>query len=158
MQERATGARTPNDIWSGQGYSRSMPAAVLKRLQEENRQNKNKLKNLVEEDEDKIGPWRLEPNLTNEPQRKGYNATSYFEFEQRTNCINFSDGDDVVTLLTKLELSKYVDIFREQEIDMKTFLTMTDEDLKDIGVIAFGPRKNMLIAISELNERKKHFP
>lgn len=71
MQERATGSRIPTDHWSGFGFSRSMPAAVIRqRLLEESRQNKNKLKELVEEDEDKIGPWRLEPNSINEPQRK----------------------------------------------------------------------------------------
>jgi protein bicaudal C len=159
MQERATGSRVPTDHWAGFGFSRSMPAAVIRqRLLEESRQKQNKLKDLVEEDEDKIGPWRLEPNnIINEPHRKALNATSYFDFAPSNNGINFSDGDDVVTLLTKLELSKYVDIFREQEIDMKTFLTMTDEDLKDVGVNAFGPRKKMLRTISELNESKKHF-
>jgi len=35
-----------------------------------------------------------------------------------------------------------------QQIDLVTFLTLTDEDLKDLGISTFGARRKMLTAIA----------
>lgn len=34
------------------------------------------------------------------------------------------------------------------QIDFQTFLTLSDEDLKEVGVSTFGARRKMLLAIS----------
>lgn len=34
------------------------------------------------------------------------------------------------------------------QIDYQTFLTLSDEDLKEVGVSTFGARRKMLLAIS----------
>ena len=34
------------------------------------------------------------------------------------------------------------------QIDLATFLTMTDNDLKELGITTFGARRKMLIAIA----------
>ncbi len=46
-------------------------------------------------------------------------------------------------LLEKLDLSSYSGMFAEQEIDLATFLTMTEADLTAVGVGKFGPRRRM---------------
>ncbi|CAG06251.1 unnamed protein product, partial [Tetraodon nigroviridis] len=58
-------------------------------------------------------------------------------------------------LLSQLGLMKYIDIFEQQEIDYQTFLTLSDEDLKEVGVFTFGARRKMLLAIAELNKSKR---
>jgi hypothetical protein len=47
-------------------------------------------------------------------------------------------------LLTKLGLSKYEEQFAEQEIDLATFLTLDDADLKEIGVATLGGRRKLM--------------
>ncbi|XP_048885681.1 bicaudal C homolog 2 isoform X2 [Brienomyrus brachyistius] len=57
-------------------------------------------------------------------------------------------------LLGQLGLSKYIEIFQQQEIDFQTFLTLSDADLKEVGVSTFGARRKMLLAISDLKNSK----
>ncbi|XP_061084111.1 protein bicaudal C homolog 1-like [Conger conger] len=64
-------------------------------------------------------------------------------------------GSDLPELFSKLGLGKYTDIFQQQEIDLQTFLTLTDSDLKELGITTFGARRKMLLAISELNKNRR---
>ncbi|CAB1450465.1 unnamed protein product [Pleuronectes platessa] len=63
--------------------------------------------------------------------------------------------DDLPELLHQLGLIKYIDVFEQQEIDYQTFLTLSDEDLKEVGVSTFGARRKMLLAISDLTKSKR---
>ncbi|XP_036403588.1 bicaudal C homolog 2 [Megalops cyprinoides] len=63
--------------------------------------------------------------------------------------------DDLPELFGQLGLEKYTDIFQQQEIDFQTFLTLSDEDLKEVGVSTFGARRKMLLAIADLNKSKR---
>ncbi|KAJ8361621.1 hypothetical protein SKAU_G00181460 [Synaphobranchus kaupii] len=65
-----------------------------------------------------------------------------------------SRGSDLPELFSKLGLGKYTDVFQQQEIDLQTFLTLTDTDLKELGITTFGARRKMLLAISELNKNR----
>ncbi|CAB1343736.1 unnamed protein product [Coregonus sp. 'balchen'] len=60
-------------------------------------------------------------------------------------------GSDLPELFSKLGLGKYTDVFQQQE----TFLTLTDQDLKELGITTFGARRKMLLAISELNKNRR---
>uniref|UniRef100_A0A8C1EAY4 BicC family RNA binding protein 1 n=1 Tax=Cyprinus carpio carpio TaxID=630221 RepID=A0A8C1EAY4_CYPCA len=64
-------------------------------------------------------------------------------------------GTDLPELFSKLGLGKYTDIFQQQEIDLQTFVTLTDPDLKELGITTFGARRKMLLAISELNKSRR---
>ncbi|XP_043119622.1 protein bicaudal C homolog 1-B isoform X2 [Puntigrus tetrazona] len=64
-------------------------------------------------------------------------------------------GTDLPELFSKLGLGKYTDIFQQQEIDLQTFVTLTDSDLKELGITTFGARRKMLLAISELNKSRR---
>lgn len=64
-------------------------------------------------------------------------------------------GTDLPELFSKLGLGKYTDIFQQQEIDLQTFITLTDPDLKELGITTFGARRKMLLAISELNKSRR---
>ncbi|KAM3867113.1 LOW QUALITY PROTEIN: bicaudal C homolog 2 [Diretmus argenteus] len=63
--------------------------------------------------------------------------------------------DDLPELLSQLGLGKYIDVFQQQEIDYQTFLTLSDEDLREVGVATLGARRKMLLAISDLNRSKR---
>ncbi|KAI4897789.1 hypothetical protein NFI96_022081, partial [Prochilodus magdalenae] len=66
--------------------------------------------------------------------------------------------DDLLELLIQLGLEKYNTVFQDQEIDYQTFLTLSEEDLKEVGVSTFGARRKMLLAISDLNKSKMKAP
>ncbi|XP_038030924.2 ankyrin repeat and SAM domain-containing protein 6 isoform X2 [Anas platyrhynchos] len=68
-------------------------------------------------------------------------------------CENL-EKDELTGILKKLSLEKYQPIFEEQEVDMEAFLTLTDGDLKELGIKTDGSRQQILAAISELNAGK----
>ena len=42
-------------------------------------------------------------------------------------------------------LAKYTDVFLRHEVDLATFATLTEQDLKEIGIQTFGARKKLLL-------------
>ncbi len=59
-------------------------------------------------------------------------------------------ADDIGRWLEDIGLSKYVDVFAENEIDSTVLPDLSEADFEKIG-IPMGPRKKMLRAIEELN-------
>jgi len=57
-------------------------------------------------------------------------------------------------ILKKLSLEHYQPIFEEQEVDMEAFLTLTDQDLTELGICHTDSRRQILTAITELNSGK----
>ncbi|MGH0124097.1 UNVERIFIED_CONTAM: hypothetical protein FKN15_018178, partial [Acipenser sinensis] len=107
------------------------------------------------------------PSAIGSPKRKQNKSTEHY-----LSCSNYMDcissmtgsngcnlngsfkGSDLPELFSKLGLGKYTDVFQQQEIDLQTFLTLTDQDLKELGITTFGARRKMLLAISELNKNR----
>jgi hypothetical protein len=58
----------------------------------------------------------------------------------------------VSEFLQDLKLTKYLSILEEQEVDFETLLTLTDADLKEIGISLFGPRRKIVTAITNWKE------
>ncbi|MBP8307934.1 MAG: AAA family ATPase [Burkholderiaceae bacterium] len=61
--------------------------------------------------------------------------------------------------LAALDLAQYTPNFEAQDIDMSVLPTLTDADLRELGVSSMGNRKRILSAISALvNESSPHEP
>ena len=56
---------------------------------------------------------------------------------------------EIADWLEKLGMSEYAQRFAENDIDVSVLRHLTDQDLKDIGVL-LGHRRKMLAAIGEL--------
>lgn len=101
------------------------------------------------------------------PKRKQNKSEHYLSSSNYMDCISSvtgsngcslncsTKGSDLPELFSKLGLGKYTDVFQQQEIDLQTFLTLTDQDLKELGITTFGARRKMLLAISELNKNRR---
>uniref|UniRef100_A0A8C1TP88 BicC family RNA binding protein 1b n=1 Tax=Cyprinus carpio TaxID=7962 RepID=A0A8C1TP88_CYPCA len=101
------------------------------------------------------------------PKRKQNKTEHYLSSSNYMDCISSVTGtngcnlntsfkgSDLPELFSKLGLGKYTDVFQQQEIDLQTFLTLTDQDLKELGITTFGARRKMLLAISELNKNRR---
>ena len=64
---------------------------------------------------------------------------------------------DLADWLEKLGMSEYAQRFTENGIDFAVLPDLTDQDLKEIGVL-LGHRRKLLRAIAELNEVEKRPP
>ena len=59
--------------------------------------------------------------------------------------------------LQKIELSKYIEIFKEEEVTMDILKKFNEDDLKNIGIDKYGPRKQILSSIVSLEHQGKIF-
>ena len=57
---------------------------------------------------------------------------------------------DIDGWLRGIGLAQYAEMFRANDIDIELLGQLTNDDLKDIGVVSFGHRKKLLEAIAEL--------
>uniref|UniRef100_A0A3B3U581 BicC family RNA binding protein 1 n=1 Tax=Poecilia latipinna TaxID=48699 RepID=A0A3B3U581_9TELE len=107
------------------------------------------------------------PSAVSSPKRKQNKSEHYLSSSNYMDSISSVTGSngcnlnsslkgsDLPELFSKLGLGKYTDVFQQQEIDLQTFLTLTDQDLKELGITTFGARRKMLLAISELNKNRR---
>ena len=57
--------------------------------------------------------------------------------------------------LEKLGLGQYAHRFAENDINFRILPHLTDQDLKELGVASLGHRRQLLLAIAELNAVQK---
>lgn len=167
-------SRIPTDFWSGLGFSKSMPdAAIRERLK--HCYNGPSMTTTYENGEIDQDPWKdskqTSTGYTDEPPISA--APGGYPSPRRKlgdfglgGCCNHLDGTtihkqldgpmktDLAELFSKLGLGKYSGLFQQQEIDLPTFLTLTDQDLKELGISTFGARRKMLLAIADLSKRQ----
>ncbi|XP_068003442.1 ankyrin repeat and SAM domain-containing protein 3 isoform X2 [Melanerpes formicivorus] len=61
----------------------------------------------------------------------------------------YTGPQDLATLLEQIGCLKYLQVFEEQDVDLRIFLTLTESDLKEIGITSlFGPKRKMTSAIA----------
>lgn len=85
-------------------------------------------------------------------RERGANALSP-SLPARTNPLPFTHATVPVPLLQCLGLQKYLELFRKEEVDFPTLITMTEADLKAIGLTLFGPRRKIASAIKRWHEQ-----
>jgi SAM domain (Sterile alpha motif) len=65
---------------------------------------------------------------------------------------------DIDSWLRGIGLAQYAEMFRANDIDIELLGRLTNDDLKDIGVVSFGHRKKLLEAIAELGSASARPP
>ncbi|MBZ3879599.1 Ankyrin repeat and SAM domain-containing protein 3 [Sciurus carolinensis] len=61
---------------------------------------------------------------------------------------SYTGPQDLAALLEQIGCLKYLQVFEEQDVDLRIFLTLTESDLKEIGITLFGPKRKMTSAIA----------
>ena len=56
-------------------------------------------------------------------------------------------------ILQNISLLKYLDIFEDQEIDVKSFIELSEDDLNDIGITISQDKNIILAAIKSIKEK-----
>src|SRR6516225_10816986 len=73
----------------------------------------------------------------------------------RTDSVKSVGGppmQQIADWLKELDMAESAERFAENHIDSGVLRDLTDQDLKDLGVVSIGHRRKMLRAISELAE------
>ncbi|XP_046389052.1 ankyrin repeat and SAM domain-containing protein 3-like isoform X2 [Ischnura elegans] len=58
---------------------------------------------------------------------------------------------NLLSILKFYSLEKYHKVFENQNIDLGVFLSLTEEDLRHLGIELFGPRRKLSLVIKHLN-------
>lgn len=124
--------RTPTPNWMGMGLSRTSPAPI--------------------ETVDDLAPWQrglAGAGILASPYGLGA-TTGIVDSTPANRRLQLTQYKDIHSLLTALGLEHYIKIFVLNEIDLEMFTTLTEENIMEMGITAFGPRKKMLTAIHTL--------
>ncbi|XP_065223706.1 protein bicaudal C homolog 1 isoform X2 [Planococcus citri] len=142
-----TQVRIPTTTWSGYGFSQSSPSSMLRN------QKKEEVTNTEEEINSNTKSFF---NDSVDSNSQNFSASNYLDAAASTtfNVVTSSNYHDLPVHLASLGLQKYIQLFKSHEIDLSTFQTLTEADLREIGVHALGARKKMMLFISELKKRE----
>ncbi|XP_076818745.1 protein bicaudal C homolog 1-A-like [Clavelina lepadiformis] len=93
---------------------------------------------------------RVQPpsHISNQPLEAALSLLTNNHLGGHSNCVELHD------LLSHLNLEKYSEVFSKQEVDLQTFLTLTESDLTELGIKVFGPKRKILLAIEELKKNR----
>ncbi|XP_059510026.1 ankyrin repeat and SAM domain-containing protein 3 isoform X2 [Stegostoma tigrinum] len=61
---------------------------------------------------------------------------------------SLESNEDLPEFLEQIGCLKYLHILEEQDVDLRIFLTLTEADLKEVGITLFGPKRKMTAAIA----------
>lgn len=121
IQHKPSGEeRKPNPSWAGLGFSSSMPESVLREKS------------------------ALEVRRRGDISQAGWIANMEQIKEAATG------QEDLEHILQSAGLSKYAEVFQRHEIDLQTFASLTEDELKEIGINTFGPRKKLLMLCEKM--------
>lgn len=119
-------ARIPTPVWAGMSLSCTSPIPT--------------------ETPDTNNIWKR-GNIT--PYNMGV-TTSLLDVTPRQQRQNLSRYNDLHTLMVYLGLEHYIKTFIVNEIDLEVFKSLSDNDLKSLGITALGARRKLLLAIRDL--------
>lgn len=74
--------------------------------------------------------------------------------EKLVGMENSKDFNQLRLLFEELNLSKYTQLFVDQEVDFDMFLTLSGSDLEQLGIKTFGSRRKMANAIQEITANR----
>ncbi|KAJ6657563.1 hypothetical protein lerEdw1_002278 [Lerista edwardsae] len=78
----------------------------------------------------------------------GFRASDQHRIPSNPEAPSYPGPQDLATFLEQIGCLKYLQVFEEQDVDLRIFLTLTESDLKEIGITLFGPKRKMTSAIA----------
>ncbi|XP_054720502.1 protein bicaudal C homolog 1-like [Uloborus diversus] len=163
QQPIGDGVRTPTHMWSGYGFSKSMPDFAARAAQRQ-AQNTGSISEYLELNDKALGVGAQTTKGWNtdsvdkgdgplEQVQSPFSLSNFWENIPQQSTINYSSIKNLEQLFNLLDLQKYYDVFLHHEIDLITFLTLTDIDLQQLN-ISYGARRKMLTAIAAIRDQK----
>ncbi|XP_076654317.1 protein bicaudal C isoform X4 [Halictus rubicundus] len=184
MQSKPTPGeyRVPTSAWSGYGLSQTIPpisAAELSKEMTNTGSSSNGSSSLTSTTTTTNAATSHPSDLWKEPTTPvfsrdidfgivsgkdrvgqiGISSSNYMEHTPTSHLslITSHRYNDLTTMLTSVGLEKYIRLFTSHEVDMATFPSLTDKDLCEIGINAWGARRKIMLLIAEMNKRSSPF-
>ncbi|KAG5329672.1 BIC1B protein, partial [Acromyrmex heyeri] len=153
--------RVPTSAWSGYGLSQSIPPITTSDLSKELTSHPSDLWKepttpVVFSTEMDFG------SIISSKDRVGQigMASNYMDHTPTSHLNKITSShrfNDLGSMLTSIGLEKYIRLFTSHEVDMATFPSLTEKDLCEIGITAWGARRKIMLLISEMNKRTSPF-
>lgn len=163
MQQAVDGVRTPNTLWSGFGFSKSMPDFSGRKRSVANSgsmseflETGNGSVSNVETASAKTWNESDAAEKTESPLEEAtspFALSNFWENVPRMPPINYSSIKNLYQLLRLIDLEKYIDVFVHHEIDLSIFLKLNEIELQQLN-ISYGARRKMLTAIAAIREQR----
>ncbi|XP_039632324.1 GATOR complex protein WDR24 [Polypterus senegalus] len=79
---------------------------------------------------------------------QAFNKTNSEAYAPVAQLPAYTGPKDLAEFLDSIGLLKYLALLEDQDIDLRIFLTLTENDLKEVGITLFGPKRKMTSAIA----------
>ncbi|XP_046462366.1 protein bicaudal C-like [Daphnia pulex] len=144
-------ARVPTPTWAGYGFSKSsrQTSTSEKGLFCDTPDSTTSIKNGTHQ---RRSPWDDPISSVKNGPDFGF-SSNLIDSVSSLPKPSVAAAKDLSTLLHSMGLTKYIELFVEHEIDLELFKTLTENELRDLGIHAFGVRRHMLLTIAELNKK-----
>ncbi|GAB1866886.1 Protein bicaudal C like protein 1-B [Camponotus japonicus] len=152
--------RVPTSAWSGYGLSQSIPPITTSDLSKELTSHPS---DLWKEPTTPVFNTEMDfGNIISSKDRVGQigMASNYIDHTSTSQLNKITSShrfNDLATMLASIGLEKYIRLFTSHEVDMSTFHSLTEKDLCEIGITAWGARRKILLLISDMNKRTSPF-
>ncbi|CAK9810474.1 Protein bicaudal C homolog 1-B [Anthophora plagiata] len=151
--------RVPTSAWSGYGLSQSIPPITTTDLTKE--LTTSHPSDLWKEPTTPVFNREIDFGIGSGKERVGQVGISsnYMEHTPTSHLKKITSHryDDLTSMLTSVGLDKYIRLFTSHEVDMATFPSLTEKDLCEIGINAWGARRKIMLLIAEMNKRTSPF-
>ncbi|XP_076232969.1 protein bicaudal C isoform X2 [Calliopsis andreniformis] len=151
--------RIPTSAWSGYGLSQSIPPISTTDLNKE--LTSSHPSDLWKDPTTPVFTREIDFGIGSGKDRVGQIGISSNYMEHTSpahlNKITSHRYSDLSSLLTSVGLEKYIRLFTSHEVDMATFPSLTEKDLCEIGITAWGARRKIMLLIAEMNKRTSTF-
>ncbi|XP_076755985.1 protein bicaudal C isoform X5 [Xylocopa sonorina] len=152
--------RVPTSAWSGYGLSQSIPPISTTDLSKELTTTSHP-SDLWKEPTTPVYTREIEFGIGSGKDRVGQigMSSNYMDHTPTShlNKITSHRYNDLTSMLTSVGLEKYIRLFTSHEVDMATFPSLTEKDLCEIGITAWGARRKIMLLIAEMNKRTSPF-
>ncbi|XP_050471589.1 protein bicaudal C isoform X7 [Bombus huntii] len=153
--------RVPTSAWSGYGLSQSIPPINTSDIKKPQESTTSHPSDLWKEPTTPVFSREIDFGIGSGKDRVGQIGLSsnYMEHTPTThlNKITTHRYDDLTSMLVSVGLEKYIRLFTSHEVDMATFPSLTEKDLCEIGITAWGARRKIMLLIAEMNKRTSPF-
>lgn len=148
-----THVRVPTANWSGYGFSQSSPSSILKeqKLKDGHHSQNDDVWKDAPTFSASVVDYSSNPDLGTITSDISLPTSNYLDALPVSTLNLFSQYSDLPSVLAALGLEKYTQLFKSHEVDLATLQTLTEADLREIGISAVGARRKMMLYISEMN-------
>ncbi|XP_020287705.1 protein bicaudal C isoform X2 [Pseudomyrmex gracilis] len=151
--------RVPTSAWSGYGLSQSIPPITTSDLNKELTSHPSDLWKEIEPTTPVFNTEMDFGSIISSKDRVGQigMASNYMDHTPTSHLNKITSShrfNDLASMLTSIGLEKYIRLFTSHEVDMDTFPSLTEKDLCEIGITAWGARRKIMLLISEMKNKR----